>query len=391
MSAHTRTLVVWRWLMFSIAFIGSAGGVWILARFSIDAAHIGEITTSFSLHENMAAFKQRFAGVRTKQQVVLIGDSTLLAAAGMKAPSRQTLAPRIVEALRKYGEPGQRIELKTLRVPGLGPAGMYLVAQEIIDLKPDRVVMSLNLRSFSIDSMRGFSYAESAGWLASSQLLEALSLPLFHGGLTADRLLFYRALVTCGAERSWPVVRRLQGRAFKLRERLATDADALFASHATADMQFELGIARWIRLTTEVDKLPRMSKSAAARSLAPLLRGLSSEHPTLRILAAVVARFRRAQIPIMVYTAPINVEHMRHLGLPMQEVERSLHTVAKVVQREGGEFVDLHDVLPERAFRDSGDHFTFEGQPNGTFRLASRVAAAMMNAVSPEPTEYVVQ
>jgi hypothetical protein len=146
-----------------------------------------------------------------------------------------------------------------------------------------------------------------------------------------------------------------------------------------------------VRLTTEVDKLPRMSKYAAERSLAPLLRGVSPQHPTLRILAAIVARFTRAHIPTLVYAAPINVEHMRRLGLPVEEVDRSLQTIAQVVQQHGGEFVDLHAVLPDRAFRDPGDHFTFDGEPNGTFRLASRVAAALMNSVPTEPAQYVVQ
>jgi hypothetical protein len=382
---------VWRGIVFTVAFISSAGGVLMFARARIEAAKIEPVATSFALHDSFVAFKQAFARAHAKERVMLIGDSTLLTAEGMKAPNKQTLPSRIAVALRKYGEAGARIELSTLRVPGLGPAALYLVSEGIVDTHPDRIVMSLNLRSFSTDWLRSFSYAESAGWLPPSQLLDALSLPLFYGGLTADRLLFYRALVSCGAEQTWPDVRRLQGRAFKFRDWLATRADAAFATKATEDMQFELGVARWVRLTTDVDKLPRMSRSAAERSLAPLLRGVSAEHPTLRILAAIVARFTRARIPILVYAAPVNVEHMRSLGLPMENVERSLRTVARVVRKQRGQFVDFHAVLPERAFRDPGDHFTFEGEPNGTFRLASEIAAAIVKTESLEPDQYVVQ
>jgi hypothetical protein len=358
---------------------------------SVAAAQIAQLPTAFDLHDSVVAFQKQQHPVHAKERVLLIGDSTLLSADGMKAPSKQTLPAQIATALHKYGERAEHLELSTFRVPGLGPSGLYLVTEQLVATHPDRVVMSLNLRSFSPDWLRTFSYAESAGWLAPSQLWEALSLPLFYGGLTADRLLFYRALVSCGGERTWPAVRRLQARAFKLREWLATRADAVIASRANADMQFELGMARWVRLTTEVDKLPRMSKFAAERSLAPLLRGVSPEHPTMRILSAIVARLTRAHIPILVYAGPVNIEHMRKLGLPMQEVERSLQTVARVVRQQGGEFVDLHAALPERAFRDPGDHFTFDGQPNGTFRLASRVAAALMNSLPAEPPQYVVQ
>jgi hypothetical protein len=391
MNAQTGVRTLWRWLVFSVAFVGSASCVWTLARMSVDAAQIARVPTAFDLHDNVVEFKKHFGNQHAKERVLLIGDSTLLNAVGMRAPSKQTLPARIAEALHKYGERGERIELSTFRVPGLGPSAMYLVSDEIADARPDRVVLALNLRSFSADWMHSFSYAESVGWIPPSQLFEALSLPLFISGVTADRLLFYRALVACGADRSWPEVRRFQGRAFKLREWLATRADAAFANKATEDMQFAINMARWERLTMEIDKLPRMSKYAAERSLAPLLRGVSPQHPTMRFLAAIVARFTRAHIPTLVYATPINVEHLHNLGLPLQAVDRSLQTIARVVQRQGGEFVDLHAVLPERAFRDPGDHFTFDGQPNGTFRLASHVAAVLMNSVPTEPAQYVVQ
>jgi hypothetical protein len=380
-----------RWLVFSIAFISSASGVWLLARTSIDAAQIGEVGTSFALHENAVTFRNQFADVHAKQHVALLGDSTMLAAPGMNAPHKQALPERIAAALHKYGEHGEQIEISALRVPGLGPAAMYLISQEIVDARPDRVVLALNLRSFSNDAFRTFSYAESAGWLPPSQLFEALSLPLFHGGLTADRLLFYRALVTCGAERTWPEVRELQGRAFKLREWLATRTDSVLGTRGNEDMQFGLGIARWVRVTTEVEKVPRQSKAAAERSLRSLFRGLSPQNPGLQILSAVVARFRRANIPVLVYATPVNVEHLGNLGLPMRELDRSVQTIARVVRKQGGEFVDFHAVLPLRAFRDPGDHFTFDGQPNGTFRLASYVAAALVKSVPAEPAKYVVQ
>jgi hypothetical protein len=384
-----RTL--WRWFVFSTSFAVSASCVWLLARRTVESAQIPQIPTGFDLHDSFVEFQRHLDTPGGKQRVFLIGDSTLIDAAGMRAPSKQTLPARITQALHKYGERGERIELKTLRVPGLGPAAIYLLTEQIAEARPDRVVIALNLRSFSADWMRGFSYAETAGWMARSQLMEALSLPLFYGGLTADRLLFYRALVGCGAERIWPEVRRFQGRAFKLRERLATRADEAFATTATADMQFGLGIARWVRMSTEVDKLPRMSRSTLERSLAPLLLGVSPQHPTLRILSAVLDRFARAGIPTLIYATPVNIEHVHNMGLSTDAIDRSMQTVARVVHQHGADFVDFHALLPDRAFRDPGDHFTFDGQPNGTFRLASRVAAAIVASMPDEPDQYVVQ
>jgi hypothetical protein len=377
--------VAWRALLFSVGFIASASAVWLAASRAVDAAHIDRVALSFVLHDNALAFRKAFVKVRAPQRVAMVGDSTLMFAEGMKAPRIQTLPERVAAALRKYGERGERIAVKTLRVPGLGPPGMYFASDEIIAARPDRIVLALNLRCFT--SMRSFSYEESAGFMSVGQLLEALRLPMFAAGLTADRLLFYNALVALGADEVWPLVRQLQGRAFKLREHLANSADAAIGSTANADMQFGLGISRWGRTTISVDNLPRVSLEAANLSLAPIVRGLSAQHSGLRILAAVLARFRRANIPTLVYVEPINVEHLRSIGLPLDQLPGSLRTIQRAVEREGAEFVDFHDILPERAFRDAGDHYTFDGQPNGTFRLASALAAVLIDKVSPESIE----
>src|SRR6201999_1225084 len=119
----------------------------------------------------------------------------------------------------RQGGYGDRVTLHTLIAPGLCPAGLYIASGSVISARPERVVFSLDLRCFHPGAMRDFAYSESAGFMPSGQVLEALTLPIFHFGLTADRLLYYRTLVALGAADGWQAVRGTQARFLKLRER----------------------------------------------------------------------------------------------------------------------------------------------------------------------------
>jgi hypothetical protein len=120
-----------------------------------------------------------------------------------------------------------------------------------------------------------------------------------------------------------------------------------------------------------------MSRESAQRNLAPVLRGVTAREPTLQILAALLARFRRAHIPTLVYLEPMNVEHIHRLGFALDGLSQSIRTLRRTVEGQGAELADFHAVLPDGAFRDEGDHYTFAGQPNGTFRLGSQIASAL--------------
>jgi hypothetical protein len=378
-----------RMLSFSLSFIAAAGGVWYAGERAADLARIEPVELGFGLIDTANLFLRQVRKDPLPHHVVLVGDSTLMAAKGMRRPRVQTLTGRVRLALEKYGEHGERLRLKTFCMPGLGPTGMYYATQTIIDAKPERVVLSLNLRGFNDLAVRTFSYAEGAGWLGAKQLPHALTLPLFASGLTADRLLFYNALVASGATPVWRDVRQLQARAFKLHAPVSRWADAQIGGSGYATMISDVGYARLARHLVDVDGLPRNTRPTVEQILGPVLDGLSPDHPNLRLLAAVLARFRAAEIPVLVYLEPFNVQYVRSLGISLERLPRSVRTIRRVVEGVGAELADLHAALPERAFRDDGDHYTFEGEPNGMYLLARRLAEHLVG--KDQPTEQAMK
>jgi hypothetical protein len=121
----------------------------------------------------------------------------------------------------------------------------------------------------------------------------------------------------------------------------------------------------------------------AEKVLGPVMRGLRPDDPTLRILAAALQRLHAASVPTLVYVGPANLEHLRSLGIDQRRISASLATIRRTVEQEGATFADFHDLLPDSRFRDAGDHYTFEGEPDGTKWLSYRIAVAIMNMTQP--------
>jgi hypothetical protein len=115
--------------------------------------------------------------------------------------------------------------------------------------------------------------------------------------------------------------------------------------------------------------------------LGAALGGVDRENPRLKLLRLVLTELRAEGIPTLVWVSPVNVEHMRSIGLSMEGLERSMGTIRAVVESTGASFLDLHDLLPREAFRDSGDHYTGDGRPNGAAIVAARLGPAIKRAL----------
>ena len=99
---------------------------------------------------------------------------------------------------------------------------------------------------------------------------------------------------------------------------------------------------------------------------------------TVEQIEATLERFRRAQIPTVVWVAPVNVEHVRSEGLILEGLEESIATIREAVESTGAGFVDFHALLPDRAFRDAGDHVNALGRSNGTDALGNQLARILL-------------
>jgi hypothetical protein len=361
---------------FTLAFGVASFLVWHGAQRLVDAAKIAPVGLTLDLGKNLASWQRSFGRLRGHERIALLGDSTMMADPSMTRPG-QTLPRRIIAALEERSPHGHRPWLSTLCVPGLGPSGVYFIADGVVRARPDRVVIALNLRSFNREALRTYGYAENAGLMRGQQLWESGRLPLYTLGLTFDRLLLYKAIVELGAFDLWYQVREFQARAFKLPEHMAARADRAFGSTGYADGRFALGIARLQR--ARVPGKNRVSAPMAELVLGPVLHGLSPDQPALRLLAAALGRFERAAIPVLVYIEPVNLEHLRAIGVPEEGFAASLAAIRSTAREHGAQLADFHALFPDAAFRDDGDHYTFDGMPNGNNWLGDRIANAIMS------------
>jgi hypothetical protein len=377
--SHARKL--FRALTFSCAFFASAALVFRGAVRAVELAEAPGIPLSLNLVANTNDFVRRLAAAQGPDRIAFVGDSTCMTAQNMTDPAHEVLPARIGVAMRQYGKRARRANLIPMCVPGLGPSGMYFVSERIIAAHPDRVVLALNLRGFNTESMHAFGYAEVAGGMTPEQFLTSLRLPLFSVGLTLDRLLLYKGLFALDVVPQWVELRQLQGRLFNAHEPFARWLEAQLGSKPTADMQFDLGIARLMR--SQIPDKDRQSRQMAERGLGPVLNGLGGDADNLRFLGAALERFRAAGIPTLVYVEPTNLEHLRSLGLSVDRVQDSITAIANTVKQGGALLADFHALFPDAAFRDPGDHYTFSGATNGTNWLGDRIALAIVRDLLP--------
>jgi hypothetical protein len=120
-----------------------------------------------------------------------------------------------------------------------------------------------------------------------------------------------------------------------------------------------------------------------------VLQELAPDHPVLVMLGAAVRFFTTEGIDTLVYLNPINVEHLALLGvLDEAALQETVNVIERVVLESGGDFLDLHDLLPDRGFRDGPGHFAFEGEIDGPARLARALAPHIVpRAERPQPRQ----
>jgi hypothetical protein len=285
--------------------------------------------------------------------VVFLGDSIVVS---------YPKGRRVPERLQQLFGPRRRIQ--SLAAPGMAAFDLYFISELVVDLAPEAVVVPFNLASFSEEWRGTFSRPQLAGWLPASQLPRALRLPLDWIGLTADRLASYQLVVALGQGARWHELTREQAR---VGAALAVLRRGLGKSHK----RFEYARFEHLSKVMVDGSGQRFSRAGALRRMGPALAGVAPDHPVLRALRAALARFREAGLPVLVYSTPANVEHLRTLGFESEGLARTLASLREVAEREGAHFVDRHALLPDAGFRDAAGHFaTGPASPDGPMLLA---------------------
>jgi hypothetical protein len=302
-------------------------------------------------------------------QVGHLGDSMVVS-----YPLAKQLPTRLQQEIDQLVPDAGWIRVHSLASPGMGPFDFYFVADRIADARPDQVILPVNLTVLSKAWRDAFSRPRLGGLLRPSRLLEAVELPLERIGLTADRLLSYVAVVQAGGLGPWRDLTARQAKLGVARSWLAGRLSAGFGSEA--EERFAMDVFAYFDLRfTDRSGRPRLTREGIQHRFGPALHGVGPNVPPLELLDAAIRSFRERGIEVLVYTSPLNVEHIEAAGSDDPTgLARTLTSIESVSLRAGGRFIDLHDLLPDAGFRDVAGHLSATNTIDGPKQVASRIA-----------------
>lgn len=324
-----------------------------------------EIATSFPalylgmlVDQQIGSLPRRAPGSRMR--IGFLGDSTV-----QGYPEGLDVATQVDLALKKEA-PG-KFEVFSFAQPGMGPLEYYALAESFVNSDADIFVISFNIASLSPQARDFWARRALVGWIPPSRILEAGRMPLAWWGITLDRMLLYIAGIQANLLNPWFNYRATQlraGSAVKVIRRRFQGIEADWASSLPP-----LPVADHPTLAN------RFAKSAVLQNLGDANQGAGVDHPVFDLLGGAIDIFRANGIEVCVYATPTNVEHMERVGIDTRDgIGSTIKNLEHVVTSHHARFLDLHHIFPDEAFRDPGNHLTYEGEILGPQELGMRVA-----------------
>ena len=268
--------------------------------------------------------------------------------------------------------------------PGMRLHAQYLASEVFAGTKSRNVVLSLNLGWFSQISEPG---AELAALFPESRWPEAMTMPLHEANLSADRALLYRSIWRSDAVALWSRLQREQTQQARISNWVAKGVNGWAEELVPTAAPRELLARFQRRATTRIKEgVRRATRLAAERRLSAVFGGIPPDHPRLRMLRAILHRLRDSGARVLVYVAPINVDHLRDVGVYDEGgIGDTSAVLREVVESSGGDFLDLHDLLPDRCFADEGDHLALDAKPAPSILIASRLSGWVLQERGERP------
>ncbi len=306
--------------------------------------------------------------------IAFMGDSTVIA-----YPEGQTIHERLESVLiPQWLGPG-RISVESLSSLGMTPAGFFLIQDKITEARPDVAIVTANLTLIRDSLPPNLHRPELAGWVRSHRLYDALiGLGLHKFGVTADRLFLYKSIVSAGWAGIWMAQLAGQAHLGHLREVV----EEAVAEKTGWTAQQDHTRQRDLRRGTESllpRTPPRLTRIGAQRMVGEPMAGIDADQWAIRILRAILEEFARTGRATVLYVPPINIDHLKSVGVYDEAgLAKSLATLERIAYETDAEFADLHDLLPDAAFRDTGAHLTYAPGYDGPTIVAEALAPYVM-------------
>ncbi len=362
----------------ALSFAGTLG----VLRFALAVEEIGPFQTDLDGIDRAVHSQSRIGIARAKRDVhsiLMLGDSMLMTLPNQPGYKLHHALPNRLERILKRRAPdGSPVpQIFSDPYPGESYTSFYFLADEFIESGPDQIVIEFNPLAMSAAWRGGWARTDYVAFVGWRRIPEALTLPLYKFGLTADRVLWTTACRELGYLGLWRRVAAVQGRVTKLRAALHLRAAALTGSQAEGRFKKQRDAEGWDRGFTP--DLLRKKKSEYERSYREALAGVEEGDVSIRMMSAAVRRFVDAGIPTLVYVTPVNVEHMREVGaLNGDGLQRSFDRLGEAVRAAGARYVDFHDLLSDEHFVDFSGHLSYEGMDAGNFILARKLAPLIL-------------
>lgn len=360
-----------RILSFFTAFVATAALTWRAGAFVVNVSRVPRPNMTLDLIPRLAVFRSQMKRDHARVRVAMMGDSMVFTdGPGISMPEwvRRELVAR--QGKRRTG-------VHVLSWAAWGTAPEYCMVDEIAGSKPDLLVLELNLRLLGPAPLGAVSYTELSGHIANDRLLEAAFLPLSHAGMTLGRMLFYRGIVLTKHEAQFQDIVTRQAMLFDVREPLEKWLDSKTHTRLYEDRRLAWGYTLSARYLAAGTTHSRDSLPHAHDALGDVLDGIQEDHPRLVVLRAMLQDFRKLGVPVLVWVSPINLDHLKSLGLDLDGIERSMGTIERSVEGSGAHFVDLHALLRDDEFADAGDHYLREGSPSAARRVGQELGLAI--------------
>jgi hypothetical protein len=337
------------------------------------ALYPGPVPVQFSLVDAMS----RALGVIAAHSrnpltctVAFVGDSTVVA-----YPLGQTVDARLQEKLSQDWVGPGRLHVESLSAFGLTPPAYFLLQDTISVAEPDIVIVTVNLSSIRDPIPEAVKVPELAGWVAASRFYETLAgLDLFKFGVTADRLLLYKMFVLADGSGTWLEQSTSQARLGHLREAVESAVAVKTGWIGDVEAQRARKTHRAKRAFQPGESV-RPTRARSQESIGEVMAGVDEEHWVVETLRATLAEFASRGIATILYVPPTNLDHWRTVGVYDEAgLARSIASLERIAYETGAEFADLHDLLPDAAFRDAGGHFTHAPPYDGPALVADALA-----------------